>query len=334
MPARFQMRGIRKRYGSTVALDGVDLELQPGEVHAVIGENGAGKSTLMKILAGAEIQDSGEMFCDGAPYSPGDPQHARRRGVAMVYQELTLAPHLSVEANLLLGAEPHRFGFLRGSVIREKARQVLDLIAHPDIQPGASIASLNPASRQLVEIARALLLDLRILILDEPTSSLGRADVVRLFQLIRQMQTRGVTVVYISHFLEEVREIADRFTVLRDGKSVSTGAIQDVTLQHIIEKMVGRNVEEQYPRVPHHPGEPILSLKDLEGEKNPRGVSLELRKGEILGIAGVIGAGRTELLRAIAGLDPIRRGNLRLVRIPSTDLRHLSVRQRIDRGIG
>jgi ribose transport system ATP-binding protein len=324
---RLVMRGIGKRFGSTHALRGVDLELAAGEVHALVGENGAGKSTLMKVLSGAERPDTGEMFLEGQPYAPSGPSEARRRGVAMVYQELTLAPHLSVEANVLLGLEPARWGLLRCGEGRRRVAEALAVLEHPEIRPEQSVARLSPAAQQLVEIARALLLPgrasclqppgrpitARVLVLDEPTSSLTQEDARRLFALVNRLRLRGVTVVYISHFLEEVQQIADRFTVLRDGQSVGTGSVRDFSMAHIIERMVGRSLEEQFPRVPHVPGEPVLELTDLAGVELPRGVNLTLRRGEVLGIAGIVGAGRTEMLRAIFGLDPVRRGEVRVL---------------------
>jgi ribose transport system ATP-binding protein len=304
------MNGIDKRFGSTVALRSVNLEVQPGEVYALVGENGAGKSTLMKVLSGAERADAGEMWLDGQPFTPSGPQQARRRGVAMIYQELMLAPHLSVEANMLLGLEPTRFGFIRPFESRRRVQQALAILEHPEIQADSPVSRLGPAAKQLVEIARALLVDVRVLVLDEPTSSLGQADIQRLFALVRRLRERGVSIVYISHYLEEVQEIADRFTVLRDGRSVGGGSVRDFTIEQIIEMMVGRSLTEQFPHVPHTIGEPILQVKDLTGDKAPLGVDLTLRRGEILGIAGMVGAGRTEFLRTLFGLDPVRRGEV------------------------
>jgi ribose transport system ATP-binding protein len=306
------MHGMKRRFGSTQALDGVDLEIRPGEVHALIGENGAGKSTLVKVLSGAERADAGSMTLDGMPYQPSSPAQARGRGVAMVYQELTLAPHLTVEANMLLGMEPTRWGFLGQREGRQRVLAALAPLEHPEIRPETPVAELSPAAQQLVEIARALLVDVRVLVLDEPTSSLTQADAQRLFALVRRLRGRGVSVVYISHFLEEVREIADRFTVLRDGRSVATAGVADVDMARIIEWMVGRSLTEQFPRVPHVVGEVVLELKDMAGEDLPRGVDLALRRGEILGVAGIVGAGRTEMVRAVFGLDPVRRGEVKV----------------------
>lgn len=308
--SRLTMSGITKSYGPTRALRGVDLELRPGEVHALVGENGAGKSTLMKILSGALAPDTGHMLLDGKPYAPRGPQEARRQGVAMIYQELTLAPHLTVEANIMLGLEQSRFGWIRRDLHRHRVQEALAVLSHPEILPDSPVNRLSPGGQQLVEIARALLMDPRVLVLDEPTSSLTQEDTRHLFELMRRLRQRGVTLVYISHFLEEVEEIADRFTVLRDGQTITTGVVREFSREHIIEQMVGRSLTEQFPHTPHTIGEPILQLKDLAGQELPRGVDLTLHRGEILGIAGIVGAGRTELLRAVFALDPVRRGQV------------------------
>jgi ribose transport system ATP-binding protein len=325
------MGGIRKSYGPTAALRGVDLELSPGEVHALVGENGAGKSTLMKVLSGAERPDAGTMELDGQPYSPAGPQDARGRGVAMIYQELAVCPDLSVEANVLLGLESASRGFLRKAADRERVRAALAELGHPEIRPGSPVADLTPAARQVVEIARALLTDVKLLVLDEPTSALTQDDARHLFDLVRRLKARGVTVVYISHFLEEIEAVADRFTVLRDGQAVGGGAVGEVPRERIIELMVGRAVEEQYPRVPHTAGEPLLELTDLCGDELPAGVSLTLHRGEILGVAGIVGSGRTEMLRAVYGLDPVRRGTVRVHAVVSASA---NPAERIGQGVG
>ncbi len=329
--ARLTMAGICKRFGPTPALAGVDLELRPGEVHALIGENGAGKSTLMKVLSGALAPDAGAMMLDGRQYSPADPREARQLGVAMVYQELTLAPDLTVEANVLLGLEGSTLGFLRRDDNGRRVRDVLATLEHPEIHPDAPIAGLSPGAQQLVEIARGLLVDVKVLVLDEPTSALTQEDAKRLFALIRRLRDRGVTAVYISHFLEEVEAVADRFTVLRDGRSVGTGVVREFSRDRIIEQMVGRSLTEQFPRIPHTVGEPVLELAGLTGEPLPVGVDLILRRGEILGLAGIIGAGRTELLRAVFGLAPVRSGQ---VKVKAVSSRQRSPAGRIREGLG
>ena len=310
--SRLRIKNIRKSFGSTHALKNVSLEVAPGEVHALIGENGAGKSTLMKILSGAYQPDGGEVFLNGEPYSPRNPLHARRSGVEMIYQELNLAPHLSVEENILLGAEPSRFGWLDRKARRDQARRVLAELNHPDMPLDLPIHTCSIAQQQMVEIARALLRSPQVLIMDEPTSSLTQIDTENLFQAIARLKARGVAIIYISHFLEECKRIADRYTVLRDGETVGSGEMAEADLSEIIHLMVGRELEEIYPDIPHEIGEPILEVKHLAGAKRPSDASFILHKGEILGLAGLIGAGRTETLRTLFGLDHVHSGAIKL----------------------
>jgi ribose transport system ATP-binding protein len=331
MQPRLLMSNVYKHFGPTVALRGVNLELWPGEIHALVGENGAGKSTLMKILNGAVAPDAGSMQLDGVPYAPRGPQDARRRGVAMVYQELTLAQDLTVEANVNLGLEKTRFGFLRARANLSRVEEVLAVLQHPEIRPDTPVRQLNPAARQLVEIARALLVDARVLVLDEPTSSLNQEDAGRLFNIMRRLHSRGVSIVYISHFLDDIQEIADRVTVLRDGASVATGPIAQFTTPQIIQLMVGRSLIEQYPREPHAIGEPILDVQCLAGTPLPRAASMTLRRGEILGVFGMVGAGRSEFMRVLFGLDKIKNGEIVVRSIRST---RTDPRARIRQGFG
>jgi ribose transport system ATP-binding protein len=308
---RLEMRGIFKRFGTTSVLQDVGLRVAAGEVHALLGQNGAGKSTLMKILSGSVEPDAGEIFIDGAPFRPSNPLTARREGVAMIYQELSLAPHLTVEENISLGVEPARGGFLRKAAIRRRAADALNLLGHAEILPTARAGSLTQSERQIVEIARAVAAGCRVLVLDEPTSSLSRRDVDALFDLIGRIKTRLPAIVYISHFLEETRRIADRFTVLRDGRVVESGEMRRTSSEEIVDRMVGQRVDRLYPASARVPGEPILEAADLRAGKL-RLANLTLRRGEIFGIAGLVGSGRTELLRAIFGLNPIRSGRIRL----------------------
>jgi ribose transport system ATP-binding protein len=306
------MRGVVKSFGATRALRGVDITIAPGEVMALVGENGAGKSTLMKVLSGAHQPDGGTMHLDGAPYRPANPLQARAAGVAMIYQELALAPHLSVMENILLGIESTRGPLMNWPAMRARAAAALKQVGLEDVRPDLPLRRLSIAHQQLVEIARAVALDCRVLVLDEPTSSLTRKDIEKLFALIRQLKARGISVVYISHFLEEVREISDRFTVLRDGETVGAGVTKDTPTDRIIALMVGREVAELYPRSARTPGEVLLELDGLAGRGKPESASLGLRRGEVLGIAGLVGAGRTELMRAVFGLDAVRRGRIRI----------------------
>lgn len=309
-PVVLTMRDVHKSFGAAAALDGVDLTIHRGEVHALIGENGAGKSTLMKVLSGAHPKDAGTMELEGAPYHPSGPDDARRQGVVMIYQELCLAPHLTVAENILLGRERSRFGFISREESRQIVEDVLRVLDHPELSPSRRVADLAPGPRQMVEVARALVDDARVIVLDEPTSSLAAQDTERLFAIIERLRDHGTAIVYISHFLEEVYRIGDRFTVLRDGRTVGSGDLSRTKSDQIIHWMVGRSLEEIYPRVPHELGEVALRVSGLQGERLPRGASLELHRGEILGIAGLVGAGRTELLRAIFGLDPVASGEV------------------------
>ncbi|HEX8342201.1 MAG TPA: sugar ABC transporter ATP-binding protein [Tepidisphaeraceae bacterium] len=306
------MRGVQKRFGPTIALKGVDLDVYAGQALSLIGENGAGKSTLMKTLSGAHAADSGTMTLDGRPYHPRGPLDARRAGVAMIYQELSIAPDLTVMENVLLGVEPGPGPLIGWGEMRRRAAAALREVGRPDIDPAARAGSLGIAEQQLVEIARSVALGCRVLVLDEPTSSLTARDIDNLFAMLRRLKGRGIGIVYISHFLEEVRAISERFVVLRDGASVGGGVTSEVRDDQIIRLMVGRDVEDLYPRTTHAPGECVLELSGLGGIKRPRSASLELRRGEVLGIAGLVGAGRTEMLRAIFGLDRVTRGDVRV----------------------
>ncbi len=311
-PIRLLMQGISKRFGATVALDSVDLAVEAGEVRALVGENGAGKSTLMKVLSGACRPDAGVMFLDGEPYEPRSPLEGRAAGVAMIYQELSLARHLSIEENILLGMEPSRGPLLRWDRLRASALEAMDQLGLGDLDPRTRVSALSVAEQQLVELARALAIGCRVLVLDEPTSSLTRRDVPRLFALIRRLKERGYAVVYISHFLEEITEVSDCYTVLRDGRVAGTGRTAEVTTDRLAALMVGRPMEDMYVRSSRQPGEVVLTVESLAGSPLPIAASFELRRGEVLGIAGLVGAGRTQLLRAIFGLDPVRAGRVRV----------------------
>ncbi len=312
--SRLEMRDVRKAFGATQALDGVDLSVAAGEVVALVGQNGAGKSTLMGILAGAIAPDEGTMSLDGFPYRPRGPAEGRRAGVAMIYQELSLAPHLTVMENVLLGMEPTRRGLLDWDRMRRTAREALAQLQHPDIVPDAVVGDLSPAAQQLVEVARALAVGCRVLVLDEPTSSLSREDARHLFERVANLKQQGHAVVYISHFLEEVKQVADRYVVLRDGRSVGEGAVAGTRTEDIVSLMVGRRVDDLFPRSARETGEAILELSEF----GPGAASLTLHRGEVLGIAGLLGAGRTRLLRRIFGLEPVRRGWIRVAAFTGT----------------
>jgi len=325
------LSNVEKRFGPTVALDGVSLQLREGEVHALIGENGAGKSTLMNVLAGALRPDRGEMSVEGRPYVPATPLDARHNGIALIHQELSLCPHLSVAENIMMGIEPSRAGWLNRKKLHARTLEVLETFPHPEIRPETKVAELSVAARQIVEICRSIAARARIILMDEPTSSLQREDVKRLFGLIRKLRSEGLSVIYISHFLEEVREIADSFTVLRDGKSVATGEIASTTDEELITQMVGRPVETLFPprglegreasggredgrdrnaREDPTVSNTILEVKDLAAPPSLQSASFELYRGEILGVAGLMGSGRTQLVRTIFGLDEAQSGTI------------------------
>ena len=306
-----RVTGIVRRFGATLALDGVDVQVRPGKVHALIGENGAGKSTLMGVLAGALRADAGTLTLDGAPYAPANPLDARRSGVALIHQELSLCPHLTVAENILLGGESSRWGWIDARASRARARALLEELPHPEIHPDRLLRELSLPARQIVEVCRALAADARVLLMDEPTSSLQGGDVEHLFALIRRLKARGVAILYISHFLEEVRRIADRYTVLRDGRSVATGAIVDTDNDALIAAMVGRTARGLYPvRAGTAAGEVALAVNGLASPPKLHEATFTLRRGEILGIAGLLGSGRTELLRTLYGLDRAARGTI------------------------
>jgi ribose transport system ATP-binding protein len=262
----------------------------------------------MGILSGAIRPDAGTILLDGEPFSPRDPREARDAGVAMIHQELSLAPHLTVMENVALGLEPAWHGLVDWTAMRESAAAALGQLGHPEIRPDAIVADLSPAGQQLVELARALATGARVLVLDEPTSSLAHDDVERLFGLIRRLRGHGLAVDYISHFIEEVKAVSDRIVVLRDGRNAGGGATSEISADAIVRLMVGREVDNLYPRSPRPAGDVVLEIEDLQ----PGAATLSLRRGEIAGIAGLLGAGRTRLLRTIFGLEPVRSGRIRV----------------------
>ncbi|MFN8666831.1 MAG: sugar ABC transporter ATP-binding protein [Gemmatimonadaceae bacterium] len=333
-----RVTGIVKRFGATRALDGVDLAVAPGEVHALIGENGAGKSTLMGVLAGALRPDAGALTLGGGAYAPENPHDARRLGVALIHQELSLCPHLTVAENVLLGVERSRWGWIDRSASVERARALLDELPHPEIRPERRLRELSLPARQIVEICRALASDARVLLMDEPTSSLQGGDVEHLFALIRRLKARGVAILYISHFLEEVRRIADRYTVLRDGRSVATGAIADSTDESLIAAMVGRPARGLYPERSRAAGDVALRVTGLSSPPKLVEASFDLRAGEILGVAGLLGSGRTELLRTLYGLDRAATGTIDLpiaaAARPGGPFAHATTAERVRAGVG
>ena len=322
------LTGTEKSFGPVAVLRGVDLELRRGEVHAVLGENGAGKSTLMRIVLGIEHADRGTMSLDGQPYAPRGTADARALGVVMVPQERTLCPQLTVEENVVLGIEPAGpGGLLKRAVARRTARLALDLVAGAGRLPLAVPAgSLGVADQQLVEIARALAqggaadpagMRAKVLVLDEPTASLGKDDADRLFERVLALKSAGLAIVLVTHFLGDVRAHADRYTVLRDGKVLGHGDAKTVPPERIVHEMLGHEletarIETGAARTGVTAGETLLEVRGVAGMEKPRAASFVLRRGEILGIAGLVGAGRTELLRVVLGLDRVRAGEVKV----------------------
>jgi ribose transport system ATP-binding protein len=306
------MSAISKRFGATRALRGVSLELRPGQALALIGENGAGKSTLMKVLSGAHSPDDGTMELAGQAYAPRGPHAARTAGVVMIYQELNLAKDLSVEDNIMLGQEHARCGIVDRAAQRRVVRETLVRLGHPDLPLDLPVSRLSVGTKQVVEIARALVSRAKVIVFDEPTSSLTHADVDRLFDTIARLRQQGLGVIYVSHFLDEIRRVCDSYTVLRDGETVANGSLAGTTEPQLVSLMVGRSIDELYPTVPHTPGQVLLTVSNLSGRTKPRDVTLNLRRGEILGITGLVGAGRTELLRSIFALDAVRSGRVQV----------------------
>ncbi|MBN9657414.1 MAG: sugar ABC transporter ATP-binding protein [Acidobacteria bacterium] len=301
---------MQKRFGGVVALRDGNLEVRRGEVHLLLGENGAGKSTLMRILAGMQQPDAGTLEWQGRPVSFANPAESQHAGVAMVHQESLLAPHLTVAENIYLGREPAApFGLVHRRRTLEDARRLIEQHHFP-LQADWVVQRLGPAGRQLVEILRAIAHGSSLLIFDEPTSSLSDAESREVFRIVRAMRDRGTSIIYITHRMEELRELGDRVTVLRDGETVFTAGMGETTTADLIRHMVGRPLEAVYQREPLPPGAEMLRVDGLERRGVLRGISLKLHAGEVVGLAGLIGAGRTELCRAIFGIDPIDAGSI------------------------
>lgn len=307
-----EMRGVSKRYPGTLAVDGVDFSVRPGEVHALMGENGAGKSTLMKMLAGAFADYTGSILINGREVLLHSPAAAKEHGVGMVYQELSLARPISIAENLLAGRLPVKHGFLldRRALLAE-ARRCLEQVGL-DLDPLQTIEEISQHEAQLVEIAKVLGNHPHILVMDEPTSALSQDEVQRLFGIIRRLKREGLAIVYISHHLPEVFAISDRVTVLRDGKKIATRDMREVTPQTLVQMMVGQAIDQFYTQRQAKPGAPVLKVSRLTRRGFFHDISLEAHGGEILGIAGLAGAGRTQLARSLCGLDPVHAGKVEL----------------------
>jgi ABC-type sugar transport system ATPase subunit len=306
------LQGIQKRFGGVVALRNGNLSVDGGEVHLLMGENGAGKSTLMKIVAGMQGADGGQFLWRGQAARFRTPAEAQANGIAMVHQESLLAPHLTVAENIFLGREPQAgAGWVKRRKMVQDAARLIEEHSFP-LQPDWRVEKLSPAGKQLVEICRAVHHGSSLLIFDEPTSSLSEAETQEVFRIVRTLCSRGTGVIYITHRLEELRSVGDRVTVLRDGETVHTGALKELTREQLIQHMVGRPVTAIYHRDPLPPGEERLRVEKLSRKPLLHDVSFSVRSGEIVGLGGLIGAGRTELCRAIFGLDAPDSGEIRM----------------------
>ncbi len=321
MPARsgtplLEVKQATKRFPGVLALNQVEMQLFSGEVLAVIGENGAGKSTLMKILAGVQAPDTGQILVDGQPTQINSVRHALGLGISLIHQELNLSDNLEVGANIYLGREPLKFGLIDKPRIRRQSRDYLKLVGL-NVDPSTIAETLSIGHQQMVEIAKALSTNARILIMDEPTSSLTQHEADHLFKVIKDLRSRGVGIVYISHRLGEVRELADRVMVLRDGQNAGSLRREEIEHDAMVKMMVGRDVSQFYARQAHKPGETMLEVKDLRIPGYSRhSLSFSVRAGEIVGVAGLVGAGRTEMLRVLFGIDRAVEGSIKVANQP------------------
>lgn len=309
MSSLLELNHITKRYPGVVALDDVSVSFESGEVHALLGENGAGKSTLIKILAGAISPDEGAVYMDGELLTNITPALSAQKGIGVIYQEFTLVPTLSVAENMFLGKEYRNGVFLDKKAMIEKAREVLKEL-DVEIDPSVPVKQLSVAYQQIVEISKTLVNDVRVLVMDEPTAPLTNAEVDSLFELVKKLVANGVTIIFISHRMEELFQIANRVTILRDGQFIKTLDMRETTSGELIALMVGRSIDEQYPARESHIGETVLEVRRLCAGNFIKDVSFSVRSGEIVGLSGLIGAGRTELVRAIYGADPITDGEI------------------------
>jgi ribose transport system ATP-binding protein len=330
-----EMRGIVKQFPGVRALDGVDLDVRAGEVHCLLGQNGAGKSTLIKVLAGAHQPDAGTITWDGRPVTLGDPQAAMSHGIATIYQELDLVAGLTVADNVFLGRERSRLGLSRPAQANRAAGELLARLGHPEIRPTAEVGGLSAAAQQMVSMARALSQDARLIVMDEPSAVLDSEEVDHLFQVIRDLTGEGVAVVYISHRLEEIREVGDRITVLKDGRTVANGLpVQDTPTREVITLMTGRTIEYVFPprsELPDPGVAPLLEVTDLSLAGSFSGVSFSVRPGEVVGLAGLVGSGRSEILETVYGA---RKATTGTVQVAGRRLRPGDVAAAVSAGVG
>lgn len=314
MTALLELRSISKRFGAVKALQEVDLTLQAGEIHALAGENGAGKSTLMNIIDGILRPDSGEIWLDGKPVTIRSPREAQQLGIGLVHQEIALCPDISIYENIWM-AHQQRGLLLPHKALRERAQQVMNRLA--PIAVSQKVGELSLSQQQLVEIAKALTLDCRLLILDEPTAALTEPEAQTLFSIVRQLRDQGMTVVYISHRMAEIFALCQHITILRDGRTVHSAPLHSMTADEVITRLVGRELSQLYPdKRPVNDAPPLLEVRDLSDGKRFHDIHFNLRPGEILGIGGLMGAGRSEIAQGICALHPITRGSISIKGLP------------------
>jgi ribose transport system ATP-binding protein len=306
-----KISSLSKSFGPTVALKNVDLEIHGGEIHALIGENGAGKSTLMKILCGALLPDSGSIIFNGAPYTPLDTHSARAAGICMIYQEPALAEHLSVAENIMLGIEAVKAGFIDRKKRDSITARALGELGHPEIDIHGPLGKLSAGLRRIVEIARAVVLGSKLIVLDEPTTSLSKEDCKKLFSLVKKLKQNGKSIIFISHNLEEIFEISDNYTVLRDGEVTAKGIIKETNPQILIKHMAGRELTQFYVRSERKISDTLMEIDALKIRRDSEGNNLIVKRGEILGIAGLLGSGRSSFIRAMFGLRKIISGEIK-----------------------
>jgi ribose transport system ATP-binding protein len=330
MALAVEMKCITKHFPGVKALSNIDLEIEEGEIHALVGENGAGKSTLIKILSGAYAADSGEIVIFGKPMNNASPSRMIKEGVSVIYQELMLAENMSVAENVFLGKYPKtHVGSISKTRMIQETREICSRL-NLNLNPQAVVGKMSVAGKQMVEITKAVSRNARVLVLDEPTAVLGENDLEGLFTLIRHLRKQGVAIIYISHRLKEIFSIADRVTILKDGEKVCTEFVRDIDEDRMVRCMVGRKVTDIYPKEARTPGEVVLEVDDLS-VGFVQGVSFHVRKGEIFSLSGLAGSGRTEIIRAIAGADPREQGSIRY-KGQKTDFR--SPKSSLRRGIG
>lgn len=306
-----KMENIRKEFPGVIALDNISLDLKEGEVHALLGENGAGKSTLIKVLAGIHQPDQGDIYIDGEKAEIKTVQDAQHYRISVIHQELCLAGNMTVTENIFLGRmETDRFGMVKDQELNQKAREIMNTFGLDEIEPTQKVRNLTTAQQQMVEIAKALSMDARIIVMDEPTSSLSNKEVKKLFDFIQLLKQKNISIIYISHRLEEIFEICDTITVIRDGQYIGSMPVKETNNEQLMSMMVGREFKNVFPEKDWNQGKEIFRVEDLSGPGRIKNINFELHENEVLGFYGLVGSGRTEIMRMIFGVDPVESGKI------------------------